>query len=86
MRLASALDLGSYVRDRRRAAGLTQQQLSEAAGVSRRWLSDLETGKARAEIGLVFQVLHTLGLVVEVAPSEAMVSLDEVLERLHGRS
>jgi HTH-type transcriptional regulator / antitoxin HipB len=41
MRISNARDLGRYVRDRRRAAGLSQQALATRALVSRRWLSDL---------------------------------------------
>lgn len=70
MRLASARDLGLYVRDRRRQFGMTQVDLSASAQVSRRWLSDLEAGKPTAEIGLVFKVLHTLELILEASPAE----------------
>jgi HTH-type transcriptional regulator / antitoxin HipB len=82
MRLASARDLGLYVRDRRRRLGMTQADLSASAQVSRRWLSDLEAGKATAEIGLVFKVLHTLELTLEASPAETSLGefdLDDIL-------
>lgn len=82
MRLASAHDLGLYVRDRRRRLGMTQANLSVSAQVSRRWLSDLEAGKPTAEIGLIFKVLHALELILEASPSESGsgdVDLDDVL-------
>lgn len=41
---------------------MTQAQLADAAGVSRRWLSSLEAGKSTAEIGLVLRTLDALGL------------------------
>ncbi len=61
---------------------MTQTQLCAAAGVSRRWLADLEAGKPTVEIGLVFRVMHALSRVllaanVELAPDG--IDLDEVL-------
>ncbi len=68
MRLTTVRTLGLYVRDRRRNLSLTQTELATAAQVSRRWLSDLEGGKATAEVGLVLRVLGTLNLVLDVKP------------------
>jgi HTH-type transcriptional regulator / antitoxin HipB len=82
MRLNNVRDLGLYVRDRRRRLGLTQAELAASAQVSRRWLSDLEAGKATAEVGLVFKVLHALGLAVDVSPVEfgpGDIDLDDLL-------
>jgi y4mF family transcriptional regulator len=85
MRIASARDLGLYVRDRRQDLAMTQADLASAAQVSRRWLSDLEAGKATAEIGLVLKTLHALGLVLDAHPAEVgsgNVNLDELLRNL----
>jgi HTH-type transcriptional regulator/antitoxin HipB len=85
MRIASTRDLGFYVRDRRRDLGMTQGDLAAAARVSRRWLSDLEAGKATAEIGLIFRTLHALGLVLDAQPAEDLppdVDLDDLLRGL----
>lgn len=65
MRLSNSEDLGRYVRDRRRTAGFSQTDLATRAAVSRRWLSDLEAGKATAEVGLVFKVIAALGLYLD---------------------
>lgn len=70
MRIASARDLGMAVRQSREDRGQTQAQLAVEAGVSRRWLSDLEAGKATAEVGLVLRTLHALGLVLHTQPVE----------------
>src|SRR4029450_3195477 len=70
MRLTSVGDLGLYVRDRRRRLGMTQNDLAALAQVSRRWLSDLEAGKPTAEIGLVFKLLHALGLTLEASSAQ----------------
>ncbi|SDY49026.1 hypothetical protein SAMN05444365_102421 [Micromonospora pattaloongensis] len=57
--------------------------MATAAGVSRRWLSDLESGKATAEIGLILKTLHALDIVLDAKPigaSEATgLNLDDLL-------
>jgi y4mF family transcriptional regulator len=82
VRLDNAQNLGLFVRAERQRQSLTQTQLCAAAGVSRRWLADLEAGKPTVEIGLVFRVMHALGRVllaanVELGPDG--IDLDEVL-------
>ncbi|GLI00408.1 helix-turn-helix domain-containing protein [Phytohabitans aurantiacus] len=83
MRIGEPADVGRYVQERRRQLGLTQSQLATSAGVSRRWLSDLESGKATTELGLVLRTLNTLGLVLDLRPQEADLDLDldEYLKR-----
>lgn len=48
-------------------AGLSQEALAEQAGVSRRWLLNLENGKPTAELSLVLDCLSTLGAGVEIS-------------------
>lgn len=87
MRITSARDLGSYVRDRRRRLGQTQTELAAAAQVSRRWLADLEAGKPTVAIGLVFRTLDALGLMLEARPAgqaPGQIDLDEHLRRFAG--
>jgi y4mF family transcriptional regulator len=80
MRISNSGDLGIFVRDERRRLDMTQTDLGAAADVSRRWLSDLETGKATAEVGLVFRVLHALGMVLEVSSASTTdFDLDDVI-------
>jgi y4mF family transcriptional regulator len=87
MRLSNARDLGLYVRSRRRAAGLNQSDAAHRAGVSRRWLSDLESGKPTAEVGLVFQLIAALGLALDVRPApEPEIDLDAYLDSLGSSS
>lgn len=59
--------LGLMVRQRRREMGWSQSRLAEAAEVSRPWISELESGKSTAELGLVFSVLQALGLQLNAA-------------------
>lgn len=71
MRITNPHDLGRYVRERRRDRGETQAALAEAAGVSRRWLADLEAGKSTAEVGLVFRTLAALDLMIDARPADS---------------
>jgi HTH-type transcriptional regulator/antitoxin HipB len=84
MRIGNARDLGLYVRECRTAAGHSQTELAARAGVSRRWLSDLEGGKATAEFGLILRTLRALDLIVDIQPTPKPdgVDLDAILERL----
>jgi HTH-type transcriptional regulator / antitoxin HipB len=61
-------DIGAAIRAKRGAIGMQQEQLAALAGVGPRFLSEVENGKASAEIGKVLQVLRRLGLEVSIAP------------------
>jgi len=85
MRLSNTEDLGRYLRDRRRAAGLSQDELALRSTVSRRWLSGLEQGKPTVEVGLVFKVIAALGLYLDCRPAPAPeLDLDAYLDALGG--
>lgn len=85
MRLRTARDIGAMVRDRRRAAGLSQAELAARAGVSKRWLAGLEAGKPGAEIGLVLRTFAELGIDLTAddmpSPRPGRVDLDALLSR-----
>ena len=53
--------LARLVRDRRKAAGLTQRALSELAGAGPRAIWDLERGKATLRMDVVNRVLAVFG-------------------------
>jgi y4mF family transcriptional regulator len=53
---------GAIIRARRTAKGLSQQTLADMAGVSRKFLIDLEAGHDRAELGKTLAVTAALGL------------------------
>ena len=61
-------DVGAAVRAKRVAIGMRQEQLAALAGVGTRFLSEVENGKASAEIGKVLHVLKRLGLEVSITP------------------
>ena len=58
---------GALIRRQRMNQGLTQQALADAAGVSRKFLIDLESGHERAELGKTMAVLAALGLSLATA-------------------
>ena len=62
--------VGGFVRQRRLSAGLTQQQLGELAGVGKRFVVELEGGKATLRLDKVNLVLAVFGkrIGVEDAP------------------
>lgn len=56
------IQLGQLIRSERKASGITLQQTSAMSNIGVRFLSELERGKATAEIGKVISALHTVGL------------------------
>jgi len=78
-------DIRMVVLGKRHALGLSQEQVAMRAGVSRKWLSEFERGKAKAELGLVLRLLDSLDLEFSVEPKNAMptsnanIDLDKLL-------
>lgn len=88
MRIGNPRDLGLLIRQSRLDLGKTQAELAGQARVSRRWLADLEAGKATAELGLVLRTLHALDLVLDVSPSTPGpddIDLNAVLDSFRSR-
>lgn len=67
MRIRSINDVSAAVRGRRLDMGLSQSDLSVRSGISRKWISEFESGKPTAEFALVMRVLEALGLCLEVS-------------------
>jgi y4mF family transcriptional regulator len=92
MALRSIRDIAAVVRGRRLDLGLSQAQLARQAGVSRKWISEFESGKSTAELGLVLRVLDALDLSLELVEqadlsrdqSRGAIDLDAVLKQLRG--
>lgn len=62
----SPQDLGTVIAARRKARGYSQQEFADLAGVGRRFISEVESGKPTAEIGKILQVLTALGIDVHL--------------------
>ena len=56
---------GQEVRRLRESADLTQAELAERAGVSRRWLGRVERGHTGAELDNVMRLTRALGLTLK---------------------
>ena len=61
------LQLGNYIRQRRRELGLTQQKLGDKVGVRQRTVSDIETS-ASARVDTVLRTLAALELELVIRP------------------
>lgn len=89
MRILTGRDLALAVKSARLAVGLTQQDLADAAGVSRQWVVNLESQRSNPGILSVLTVLSALSLSMQVAASDDPgvdgaidgVDLDALLER-----
>ncbi|WP_373566586.1 helix-turn-helix domain-containing protein [Brevibacterium sp. 91QC2O2] len=55
----------------RKNAGLTQGQLAHKAGVGMRFIIDMESGHARAELGKVLVLAENIGLQLSLQPMTA---------------
>ena len=53
--------IGNFVRERRKANGLTQAELAGLARVGRRFVSELESGKSTLQLAKVDAVLSVFG-------------------------
>jgi y4mF family transcriptional regulator len=62
------MQLGKFVKEKRKAAKLTQPQMAEKAGVGLRFVRELEQGKETLRLDKVNQVLSLFGY--EVGPVE----------------
>lgn len=65
--IEDAVDLGRAIRLMRDQRDMTQAELADAAGVGRRFISDLEAGKPTAELGKALAVARILGLSLTAA-------------------
>jgi y4mF family transcriptional regulator len=63
------MEIGSFVREKRRALNLTQQQLADRAGVGLNFVYQLEKNKATVQLDCTRQVLQALGYDLCVTPA-----------------
>jgi len=66
MRITSSVDFGKALKKRRKTLGYTQAYLAEFTGFSTSFISNLENGKATAELGKAIFLMNLLGLDLEV--------------------
>lgn len=61
--------LGQFVRERRKAVGLTQPEMANKAGVGLRFVRDLEQGKKSLRLDKVNDVLWLFGYEAGAVPA-----------------
>lgn len=77
--------LGSYgvfVRSLRIQAGVTQEELAQKIGKSRRWLQDVERGRVALSFPAAIALLNSLGFDLIAERSKRSDVLDQVFEDL----
>ncbi len=62
------MDISDFIKQKRKAVGLSQPELAEKAGVGLRFIRDLEQGKQSLRLDKVNQVLQLFGF--KVGPVE----------------
>ena len=62
--IRSATEFGRAVRERRRALGLTQEELAARCGVGKRFIVDLEAGKPTSQLGKALTAANEVGIVL----------------------
>lgn len=88
MRIVSIADFSAIVRGRRMELGLSQGDVANRAGVSRKWINEFEAGgKATAELGHVLRALEALNISLDAAAggsvsSDGAINLDDILDGL----
>lgn len=86
MRIRSTRDLAAVVKGRRKDLAISQAELAQRAGVARKSISELESGKTQPELALVLRVLEQLGLDIEVGrgadarAQKRAIDLDTVID------
>ena len=65
-------ELGEFIAAERKRQGVTQLQLSQAADVDRRFVVEVESGKATVQAGKLLKVLDTLGVSIALTTPEGV--------------
>jgi len=59
------LDLGAFIKDHRKKAGLTQLQLADLAGIGKTTVFDIERNKETVRFNNLLAVLQVLNIKIE---------------------
>lgn len=82
MLMPSTAAFAAFVRSTRLRASITQDDLAQAVGKSRRWVHDLEAGKVDPSLSAAVSVAAALGYTVALERDEPSAVLDEIFEDL----
>ncbi|WP_291528843.1 helix-turn-helix domain-containing protein [Bacteroides sp. UBA939] len=59
-------NVGNIIKERRKALSITQRELAALAGVGINTLTKIERGEANPSLKVMMNILHTLGLEIDV--------------------
>ena len=62
MKINNTKAFGEMIRKQRKKLGYTQKYICEVSGISASYISDLENGKATAELGKAIYLANLLGV------------------------
>lgn len=68
--------LGAFIRETRKAKGLTQDQLSSISGCSLVFIYNVENGKSTLRFDKLINLLHTLGLQIKIEQGQSKIALE----------
>ena len=71
--------IGDHFRRARLAAGLTQEQVADLAGISRPRYRDIETGAAAARATTLINIARALGLEMMLVPQTMVPAIEALL-------
>lgn len=60
--MKDTFEIGNILRQKRKSQGLTLEQVAQHCGLSMRFVSEVERGKATAEFGKVLFLLSAVGV------------------------
>lgn len=69
--IRTAKDFGQLIRQRRKGAGLTQDELAARCGTARRFIIELEAGKPTCQLGKALTAAVELGIRLDDLPPPA---------------
>jgi len=80
-------EIGQRIRKKRKAAGLSQDQLAEKVGISTTHMSHIETGNTKLSLPVFVELAEALEvrtdeLLYDAAPANRSVSIDEIIKML----
>jgi len=86
--MKTSRDFALALRGRREQLGLSQEDVARRAGVSRKWVTDFETGKSGGYLRSVLRVIDVLGMEIHLTtagetarePTSEPIDLDELLD------
>lgn len=82
MFVQSPMMFADFVRSQRVQRGMTQQDLGSQAGMSRRWVQDLESGKLVPSLEATLRVASVFGYELHLEPMPSASPLDALFGEL----